>query len=126
MKEDDGRSDGLSSCGSSQQAVSPVPASIPSARPHVPLWLDQRRLQMRWELYNGAAIFDYPRVLLPAEIDEIEEVLALVVKGLRRTASAIEARSDATGTGAAEGESAGPQDDAQPFDTAGNKERDND
>jgi len=97
-------------------------AQFTEERPSIPLWLDQRRAQMRWEVYNGAAVFDYPRVLLPDEIDDLEEVLELVIRGLRRTASAIEAASadETENTGSTEGESATVEDgDAQNTDLSG-------
>ncbi len=82
-------------------------ASIPDAAlpPIRPLWMDQRRSQMRWECYNGPVVFDYPRVLRPEEIDDMTEVLALVLKGLRRTAQAIETQSAKT-------EGLGPKDES--------------
>lgn len=54
-------------------------------RPQRPLWFNQCRQQLRWEVYNGAVIFDYPKVLKPDEIDDLEDIFALLLKGLRRT-----------------------------------------
>jgi hypothetical protein len=98
--------------GAAEEA-SPPKASIPSAGPLLSLWTDQRQRQVRWEVDNGPVLLTYPMVMKPTEIDELEQVLALAVSVMRRTASAIETRSDATGTGAAEGESAVPQGDAK-------------
>jgi hypothetical protein len=51
-------------------------------------------------------------LLLNIRVGELRKIALCLIRCRRAVASAIEARSDATGTGAAEGESAGPKDDA--------------
>jgi hypothetical protein len=76
-----------------EPVVSALRDGIPSAEPPLkPLWLDQRRKQLRWEVDNGPVILEYPRVFTPNEIDDFEAVTTLFIAGLRRIAQAIEAR----------------------------------
>jgi hypothetical protein len=74
------------------EQVNAPPEVIP---PTMPLWVNQRRGQFRWEVDNGAAIFDFPHVMKPEEVDELEKVLALCVKAIRRNSDAIAAQVEA-------------------------------
>jgi hypothetical protein len=84
-------------------SVSAVPVSIPSAE-HP--W--RFKATVEGDLVHICATFD------AAGVEAFRAKLIALRAVLDTPASAIEARSDATGTGAAEGESAGPKDDAQP------------
>lgn len=92
MEQDMGVAD--KSAGLSSQATAPkvaaLRASIPNA-PRLSLWVDQRRRQLRWETNNGPVVLDYPNTLRPEEIDDLEQVLAINIGTMRRTAQAIEA-----------------------------------
>jgi hypothetical protein len=111
---------------SSPQAVSPVPASIPSAA-----WMAENFIECeahdlfdiateyararRSGTFHGRPIKPDQAGVFAAEFRARSDALFIIAPFVRKhlEASAIETRSDATGTGAAEGESAGPQDDAQ-------------
>lgn len=92
-----------------EPVVSALRDGIPSAWPKLPLWIDQRRKQFRGEFYNGPVVLDFPAVLKPDEIEDLDKYLALVLAGLRRTAQAIEARRAET-TGSACESAVGPAD----------------
>lgn len=119
MDKDNVRPGGLSSCGSSQQAVSPVPASIPDA--------GYLKIGPR-----DVVVFSYPESLTDDQFKRLKKEMsdALDQSGIKQprmlleggitvsvlqveSAQAIDARSDETGTGSArQGESAVAESDA--------------
>lgn len=102
--------DGLPMNGASVSAESPPSrVGIPSAAPTLPLWVDRRRSEYRIELENGPVLLSLPWVLTRPELADLDDFFSLVASAVTRRASAIEARSDETGTGSArQGESAVP------------------
>jgi len=80
-------------------AVSAVPVSIPSAR----------EMCMVWTTDAGLVNFSFPSNLSLQDVWDVESLLEVVVSGMVRRASAIDARSGETAhAGSTEGESAAP------------------
>jgi 2-phospho-L-lactate guanylyltransferase (CobY/MobA/RfbA family) len=53
-------------------------------------------MQMDWSTENGIVTLIYPGDLTDIDIDDVERLLDLSIRGMRRRASAIEARRAAT------------------------------
>ncbi len=62
-------------------------------RPKMSLWVDQRRSELRWETENGPVLMSHPRVMTPDEIVDLEAVLAITLKVIRRTSEKVAAHT---------------------------------
>lgn len=60
-----------------------------------PLWMDQRTRHLHWTVYNGTVAAQIPMVLLPGEIDELEQIFGLLIKSLRRKAEQVTSKDAA-------------------------------